>query len=433
MKFIGLSVKIIILFCLLFAFDVKSMTFPFDEFAHLDRIHRQKEAGVYDSLTTEEQAYSKFLEHIDVAGTLINPMSRESQLFNEAIHRIINNPIGLELIKMIATKLERKKIIWEFILTQAEEIKRQQCDVNAEITKLTSHDLIANIGLIKKEFYKAKNFLRLLLRPSNPNNYDINTFITGTDDISAIINTNYSTSDQWPKNAEELEIKIGGIPSDNSWGSVKHDAGHFAKIYKNIDKVILRARKVLESRKILFQIGDKNCFQPHITSQCKVIINFSLYKHDGYSQTGGHYYISSILDGNSVILGCKQKTLHGSIFHEFLHGLHEIEGRRKSRDDALLLLYTDPIYGRKWSNDEELLNITGVFFDENTWMVDPISIRRFDMSQTTLSAIERMPRHLHIEPKLEERIVLSAPIKDERGAAEAIMKAHGGSFTLTIK
>lgn len=139
------------------------------------------------------------------------------------------------------------------------------------------------------------------------------------------------------------------------------------------------------------------------------------------------------MDGNSVILGCKQKTLYGSIFHEFLHGLHEIEGRRRSQDDTLLLLYTDPIYRRKWSNDEELLNITGVFYGVGTWMVDPISIRRFDMSQTTLSAIERMPRHLHIEPKLEEKIVLSEPIKDERKAAEAIMKAHGGDFTLEIK
>lgn len=413
--------------------EATSMRFPFAEFQHLDRKNRPREAGIYDSLATKEQAYLKFLEHVDVAGTLINPISRENKLFNEAMYRILGNPIGLELIRMIATKLERKKIVWELILTQAEEIKRQQDNVNAEITKFISHDPAASTRLIKREFYRAKNFLRLLLQPSNPNSHDINTFITGPDDISAIISTNYSASDQWPRNAEELETKIGGIPHDSSWGSIKHDVKHFANIYKNIDKVILRARKVLDSRKFLLEIGDKNCFQPHITSQCKVIINFSLYKDDGYSRIGGHYYISSILDGDSVILGCKQKTLCGSIFHEFLHGLHEIEGRRRSQDDTLLLLYTDPIYRRKWSNDEELLNITGVFYSVGTWMVDPISIRRFDMSQTTLSAIERMPRHLHIEPKLEEKIVLSEPIKDERKAAEAIMKAHGGGFTLEIK
>lgn len=424
---------IMFVFSLLLMPEAKSMHFPFAEFQHLDRQHRPREASVYDSLATEEQAYSKFLEHIDVTGTLINPMSRENKLFNEAMHRIISNPVGLELIKIIATKLERKKIVWESILAQAEEIKRQQHNVNAEITKLISRDPTASTGLIKGEFYKAKNFLRLLLRPGNPNSYDINTFITGSDDISAIINTNYSASDQWSRNAEELETKIGGIPSDNSWGSVRHNVGDFAKVYENIDKIILRAKKVLDSRKLLFEIGSKNCFQPHINSQCKVTINFSLYKDNGYSQTGGHYYISSILDENSVILGCKQKTLHGSIFHEFLHGLHEIEGRRKSQDDALLLLYTDPIYRSKWSNDEELLNITGVFYEIDTWMVDPISIRRFDMSQTTLSVIERMPRHLHIEPKLEEKTVLSAPIKDERKAAEAIMKAHGGDFILEIK
>lgn len=163
MKCIGLSVKKIILFCLLFVFNVKSMTFPFEEFSHLDRIHRPKEADVYDSLTTAERAYSKFLEHIDVAGTLINPMSRESKLFNEAIHRIINNPIGLELIKMIATKLERKKIVWEFILTKAEEIKRLQHDVNAEITRLTSHGSAANVEINKKRILQSKKFFKAII------------------------------------------------------------------------------------------------------------------------------------------------------------------------------------------------------------------------------------------------------------------------------
>ncbi|MDR1488619.1 MAG: hypothetical protein LBI26_02675 [Holosporales bacterium] len=90
------------------------------------------------------------------------------------------------------------------------------------------------------------------------------------------------------------------------------------------------------------------------------------------------------LDGDKVVL--KPKTLAGSIFHEFVHGLHHVS--KTPKNNKVCIPNTLPEY--IWQNDEELRTITGYI---NESFYDPICDHVFDYS---LYGESFQPRYGHL-------------------------------------
>jgi hypothetical protein len=111
-----------------------------------------------------------------------------------------------------------------------------------------------------------------------------------------------------------------------------------------------------------------------------VYVNLSFYEENSTGISSRKYFF---LDEREEIK-MKLKSLAGSIFHEFCHGLHHISGT-VSKVKTVCITYK--IQGA-WRNDEELRTIT-------CFNHDPICDHCFDFCQSILKNEKFFPRYSH--------------------------------------
>jgi hypothetical protein len=108
-----------------------------------------------------------------------------------------------------------------------------------------------------------------------------------------------------------------------------------------------------------------------------VSVNLCYYDAKGIGIPGrGYYGVNS-----DNIIQIKGKTLVGSLFHEFTHALHDIEGSMNCTD-----------LGKPWKNTEERRTISG-YVNETTF--DPICDNCFDLYMSLKNHSLFLPRIGH--------------------------------------
>jgi hypothetical protein len=112
-----------------------------------------------------------------------------------------------------------------------------------------------------------------------------------------------------------------------------------------------------------------------------VYVNLSFYKENGEGIPSRYYYY---IDKKGKIK-MKLKSLAGSIFHEFCHGLHHISKTKKSQN--ILCLDGSDIQ-EAWTKDEELRTIA-------CFGHDPICDHCFDFCQSIMKNETFLPRYSH--------------------------------------
>jgi hypothetical protein len=112
-----------------------------------------------------------------------------------------------------------------------------------------------------------------------------------------------------------------------------------------------------------------------------VNIKLSLYEENGVGKEERQYYCVNAIGK----IDTKLKSLSGSIFHEFCHGLHHISGTRV-RSSIICLEKTK--LTEIWGKDEELRTITCLDHD-------PICDHCFDFCQSLLKGESFCPRYGH--------------------------------------
>jgi hypothetical protein len=112
-----------------------------------------------------------------------------------------------------------------------------------------------------------------------------------------------------------------------------------------------------------------------------VYVNLSFYEENGEGVPLRHYFY--IDDKNEIKM--KLKSLAGSIFHEFCHGLHDVSETEKAEN---IICRDETDFGQTWDHDEELRTIT--CFEH-----DPICDHCFDFCQSILKNEPFQPRYSH--------------------------------------
>jgi hypothetical protein len=113
----------------------------------------------------------------------------------------------------------------------------------------------------------------------------------------------------------------------------------------------------------------------------RVYINLSLYEENGTGISSRKYLY---IDEKGEIK-TKLKSLTGSIFHEFCHGLHDVSGTDVFGIETICTMHK--ILGA-WSNDEELRTIT-------CFNHDPLCDHCFDLCQSISKNEKFLPRYSH--------------------------------------
>ncbi|MDR2107693.1 MAG: hypothetical protein LBO73_04225 [Holosporaceae bacterium] len=115
-----------------------------------------------------------------------------------------------------------------------------------------------------------------------------------------------------------------------------------------------------------------------------VYINLSFYDASGTGIPSRQYYY---IDDEKHEIKTKLKSLAGSIFHEFCHGLHHVSETYIPKKKNVLCLDDTPL-GDVWNKDEELRTIT-------CFNNDPICDHCFDLCQSILKKQSFRPRYSH--------------------------------------
>jgi hypothetical protein len=118
-----------------------------------------------------------------------------------------------------------------------------------------------------------------------------------------------------------------------------------------------------------------------------VKINSDFYELDGTGISNRRYYGIS----QNGKIRTKLKSMAGSMFHEFCHGLHHISGTKK-KEKIICLDKTD--LGNAWRDDEELRTICCVR-DAVCGLMDPICDHCFDLMQSIMKGKRFLPRCSH--------------------------------------
>jgi hypothetical protein len=113
----------------------------------------------------------------------------------------------------------------------------------------------------------------------------------------------------------------------------------------------------------------------------KVYINLSFYKENGEGVPSRYYFY--INEKREIKL--KLKSLAGSVFHEFCHGLHDVSETEKTEN---IICQDQTEFGSLWGDDEELRTIT-------CFNHDPICDHCFDFCQSILKNKKFLPRYSH--------------------------------------
>jgi hypothetical protein len=112
-----------------------------------------------------------------------------------------------------------------------------------------------------------------------------------------------------------------------------------------------------------------------------VYVNLSFYEKNGDGVPSRYYFY---IDEKKEIK-LKLKSLAGSIFHEFCHGLHDVSETYVFEVDKIIATHKIQY---AWDDDEELRTIT--CFDH-----DPICDHCFDFCQSILKREKFLPRYSH--------------------------------------
>jgi hypothetical protein len=121
-----------------------------------------------------------------------------------------------------------------------------------------------------------------------------------------------------------------------------------------------------------------SCYEDNI-----VYINLSFYEISGVGIPDRQYYYVDEENGIKM----KPKSLAGSIFHEFCHGLHDISDTYMKKENDTICL-DETILGSIWTADEELCTVT-------CFNNDPICDHCFDFCQSILKKYTFYPRYTH--------------------------------------
>ncbi|MDR1907997.1 MAG: hypothetical protein LBQ43_04030 [Holosporales bacterium] len=114
-----------------------------------------------------------------------------------------------------------------------------------------------------------------------------------------------------------------------------------------------------------------------------VRINLNLYDSSGKGIPERQYYF---VEKNGKIIR-KGKSMPGSIFHEFVHALHEIEDKAQYKKNG------DDEFCDYWTDKEELRTISG-YMDRNIY--DPICDNCFYLCNSITKGIQFHPRISHM-------------------------------------
>jgi hypothetical protein len=144
----------------------------------------------------------------------------------------------------------------------------------------------------------------------------------------------------------------------------------------DINNILKRKGKI----KIIEQIDEKegSRYSPRLFA---VKINLNFYKENGDGISSRKYFYID----NEGEIKTKLKSLAGSLFHEFCHGLHDVSGTYVPKID--IIITTHKIQDA-WEDDEELHTIA--CFEH-----DPICDHCFDLCQSLIKKEDFFPRYSH--------------------------------------
>jgi hypothetical protein len=145
-------------------------------------------------------------------------------------------------------------------------------------------------------------------------------------------------------------------------------------------KLMLRHKRML----LTHHDGDGSKYEESV-----VYVNLSFYKENGGGIPSRYYFY---IDEKGEIK-LKLKSLAGSIFHEFCHGLHDVSGTHISSKRNVLCVKDTP-FKTTWSKDEELRTIC-CMEDAKHYLQDPICDHCFDFCQSILKKEKFSPRYSH--------------------------------------
>jgi hypothetical protein len=270
----------------------------------------------------------------------------------------------------------------------------------------------AKICSLLSASYRVGNLFKFLLNPKNPD------LVTAEKLKELVTIDNFWRNFSFTYgNESNIDAFFSAINLEQSWNMSHADKIIIDPNEKNVDFInallgginstVLKAIDVFS--KVCFGVIDGNkgnyfshqiCAKdiPHRRSAVK--INFSFYdENSGIAKSGGHYcYTRIYYDRTKKNVGAQHKTIYGSVFHEFDHALHWVEGRDNRCSVSLSKIYgVDDEGVVKWSNDEEFLTILGLSCDSaNEWFFDPLSCATFSIS--TPSGYEAGIRCFHVVP-----------------------------------
>jgi hypothetical protein len=159
---------------------------------------------------------------------------------------------------------------------------------------------------------------------------------------------------------------------------------------------VLMAKLKAEKKRIcvVYYEGDGSYYK-----KSTVYVNLSFYKENGEGISSRKYFYIN----KKGKIKTKLKSLAGSIFHEFCHGLHDVSGTEKLRN---ILCLEGTNFSNVWGDDEELRTIA--CFDH-----DPICDHCFDLCQSILKNESFYPRYNHQKHYREQD-----PLQDIENRAE---------------
>jgi hypothetical protein len=333
-------------------------------------------------------AYSKDLNPVKTLmdDFLIRSSIVEKDKLSDLLEQIASRDVGKLLIQLLLTKMSVRREFWTRVATEVSVRKKALEDALCGF----KGDQVTALPLLSA-YYSVSNILEFLTKP---NAGDSTIAIDNVYCTSKIANK-FSFDPGCENSIESFYQKIKTeAPLDKSLvGNIiiktKTETNIALKLLQDLGA--MAANLIDKSSKIEILKG-KNGFTPGtVATYPSIMINFDAYNENGIAIHGGHYcYTRKYYTAtNKKNVGMQQKTIFGSGFHEFDHSLHFLEGRMNFLDgvvkvghDSLDNMYDtevdDAEFGiRRWTDDEEFLNISGLFYNGTNWCVDPVSCAAF--------------------------------------------------------
>jgi hypothetical protein len=316
----------------------------------------------------------------------------------EVVRGILNNVVSRNIgrleIELLMTKISVRRSFWNEVKREANSRKRR-LQLAIRDFNIDSEEKVDELF---SSSYLVSNLFKFLVKPDDPGSVTAEMLRT----YKIVNDSLYSFFLGEEKRIEDFLNRIG---SEVQWRKDLTDSilidvksSCVSGVYRLLDKI---------ESVVLMAIGDsafansfsimkfvdvgKNYFRhgsmTHTADSSALIsIKFSSY-NNGIASCGGHYCYTRkhYEDRKKRNVGCQQKTVYGSVFHELDHALHWFEGRIGSGQLSLDAMYgEDGEHIAMWKNDEEFLTISGLSYD-NGWIVDPVSCAAFCRSEVKRS------------------------------------------------